>query len=89
VTEDEIVEGIELLARTTGIFTETAGGVTTAVLTKLARDGRISPGERVVLYVTGDGLKTLDAVASRVERVDVAPTVASFEEALGEARLVA
>jgi threonine synthase len=89
VTEEEIVEGIELLARTTGIFTETAGGVTTAVLTKLARAGRISPGERVVLYITGDGLKTLDAVGSRVERVDVAPTVASFEEALGEARLVA
>ena len=89
VTEEEIVEGIELLARTTGIFTETAGGVTTAVLAKLARAGRIGPDERVVLYITGDGLKTLDAVASRIERVDVAPTVASFEEAMGEARLVA
>ena len=89
VTEEEIVEGIELLARTTGIFTETAGGVTTAVLAKLARAGRIAPDERVVLYVTGDGLKTLDAVASRIERVEVAPTVASFEEAVGEARLVA
>ena len=89
VTEEEIVEGIELLARTTGIFTETAGGVTTAVLAKLARAGRIGPDERVVLYVTGDGLKTLDAVASRIERVEVAPTVASFEEAMGEARLVA
>ena len=89
VTEEEIVEGIELLARTTGVFTETAGGVTTAVLAKLARAGRIDPGERVVLYITGDGLKTLDAVASRVQRYDVAPTVASFEEAMGEARLIA
>ena len=89
VTEEEIVEGIELLARTTGVFTETAGGVTTAVLAKLARAGRIDSGERVVLYITGDGLKTLDAVASRVQRYDVAPTVASFEEAMGEARLIA
>ena len=89
VTEEEIVQGIELLARTTGVFTETAGGVTTAVLAKLARAGRIGADERVVLYVTGDGLKTLDAVASRIERVHVAPTVASFEEAMGEARLVA
>ena len=48
VTEEEIVEGIELLARTTGIFTETAGGVTTAALAKLARAGRIDPDERVV-----------------------------------------
>jgi threonine synthase len=89
VTEDEIVDGIELLARTTGIFTETAGGVTTAVLAKLARAGRIDADERVVLYVTGDGLKTLDAVASRVERHDIDPTVASFEAAMGEARLIA
>jgi threonine synthase len=89
VSEEEIVEGIELLARTTGIFTETAGGVTTAVLAKLARAGRIDPDERVVVYVTGDGLKTLDAVASRVERHPIEPTVASFEAAMGEARLIA
>jgi threonine synthase len=89
VTEEEIVEGIELLARTTGIFTETAGGVTTATLTKLARSGRIGPDERVVVYITGDGLKTLDAVADRVERHPIQPTVASFEAAMGEARLIA
>lgn len=89
VTEQEIVEGIELLARTTGIFTETAGGVTTAVLAKLAATGAIGADERVVLYVTGDGLKTLDAVASRVERHPIEPTVASFEAAIGEARLIA
>ncbi len=89
VSEEEIVEGIELLAKTTGIFTETAGGVTTAVLTKLARRGDIDPGERVVVYITGDGLKTLDAVASRVERHPIEPTVSSFEDAIGESRLIA
>lgn len=89
VTEEEIVDGIELLARTTGIFTETAGGVTTAVLTKLAAAGEIGRDETVVVYVTGDGLKTLDAVAPRVERHPIEPTVASFEAAIGEARLIA
>jgi threonine synthase len=89
VTEEEIVEGIELLAQTTGIFTETAGGVTTATLAKLARAGEIGPGERVVVYITGDGLKTLDAVADRVERHPIQATVASFEAAMGEARLIA
>ncbi len=89
VTEEEIVEGIELLAQTTGIFTETAGGVTTATLAKLARAGQIGADERVVVYITGDGLKTLDAVADRVERHPIQPTVASFEAAMGEARLIA
>ena len=89
VTEEEIVDGIELLARTTGIFTETAGGVTTAALARLAREGRIDPSERVVVFITGDGLKTLDAVAGRVRRHPIEPTVASFEAAVGEARLIA
>jgi threonine synthase len=89
VTEEEIVDGIELLARTTGIFTETAGGVTTATLARLAEAGAIDPDERVVVYITGDGLKTLDAVASRVARHPIEPTVASFEAAIGEARLIA
>ena len=62
VTDDEIRAGIRLLAETTGIFTETAGGVTTAVLAKLAAAGAIDPAERVVAYITGDGLKTLDTV---------------------------
>ena len=65
VTEDEIVEGIELLARTEGIFTETAGGVTVAVLRKLARAGRWAGDETVAAYITGHGLKTLDAVTGR------------------------
>src|ERR1700733_7579259 len=67
VTDDEIRQGIKLLAETTGIFTETAGGVTTATLAKLAARGEIDPGERVVLVITGEGLKTLDAVRGTFE----------------------
>ncbi|MGH7723769.1 MAG: threonine synthase [Candidatus Dormibacteria bacterium] len=65
VTEDEILEGIDLLAATEGIFTETAGGVTVAVLRKLAREGRWEGGETVAAYITGHGLKTLDSVSGR------------------------
>src|SRR4051795_3415380 len=61
VTDQEIREGIKLLAETTGIFTETAGGVTVGVLRKLAERGELAEGERVVVYITGEGLKTLDA----------------------------
>ena len=63
VTDDEIVDGMRLLARTEGIFAETAGGVTIATLKKLAADGVIRPDERVVVYITGHGLKTIEAVA--------------------------
>ena len=69
VTDDEIRAGIALLAETTGIFTETAGGVTTAVLAKLAERGDIGRDERVVLYITGEGLKTLDAVRGSFETI--------------------
>ncbi|MGI8711798.1 MAG: threonine synthase [Solirubrobacteraceae bacterium] len=79
VTDDEIREGIRLLAQTTGIFTETAGGVTTAVLSKLAQRGDIDPDERVVAYITGEGLKTLDAVRGTFEAWEIDPTVDSFE----------
>src|SRR5918993_465474 len=64
VTDEEIVEGIRLLARTEGIFAETAGGVTTAVLSKLLRDGVLDPDAPTVVFNTGDGLKTLDAVSA-------------------------
>ncbi len=67
VSDDEIRAGIALLAQTTGVFTETAGGVTTAVLAKLAARGDIDPEERVVLVITGEGLKTLDAVRGTFE----------------------
>ena len=79
VTDDEIREGIRLLARTTGIFTETAGGVTTAVLAKLARRGDIDPSERVVVYITGEGLKTLDAIRGTFDVTEIDPTVEAFE----------
>jgi threonine synthase len=79
VSDEEIREGIRLLAQTTGIFTETAGGVTTAVLAKLARRGDIDPDERVVVYITGEGLKTLDAVRGSFTVREIDPTVDSFE----------
>jgi threonine synthase len=81
VTDDEIRAGVRLLAETTGIFTETAGGVTTAVLAKLAERGDIDPEERVVAYITGDGLKTLDVVRGTFEVAEIAPSVDAFEEA--------
>jgi threonine synthase len=80
VTDDEIRAGIALLAETTGIFTETAGGVTTAVLAKLAQRGDIDHDERVVLVITGDGLKTLDAVRGTFTTHEIDPSVESFEE---------
>jgi threonine synthase len=80
VTDEDVVDGIRLLAETTGIFTETAGGVTTAVLAKLAERGDIGTSDRVVVYITGDGLKTLDAVRDAVSTYDVEPTVASFTD---------
>ena len=82
VTDVEIREGIKLLAETTGIFTETAGGVTTAVLSKLAARGDVGADERVVVVITGEGLKTLDAVRGSFEVSEIEPTTASFEESL-------
>jgi len=80
VTDEEIVDGIRLLAETTGIFTETAGGVTTAVLAKLAERGDVGADDRVVVYITGDGLKTLDAVRDIVSTYEVDPALDSFAE---------
>ena len=83
VDDAEVREGIALLAETTGIFTETAGGVTTAVLRKLVQRGEIDPAERVVLVITGEGLKTLDAVRGAFATYSIAPTVTAFDAALG------
>src|SRR5205807_4612496 len=82
VDDEEIKEGIRLLAETTGIFTETAGGVTTAVLRRLAERGEIDDGERVVLLITGDGLKTLDAVRDSFVVHSIEASVEAFESAL-------
>ena len=85
VSDQEIRDGIALLAQTTGIFTETAGGVTTAVLAKLAARGDIDPDERVVLVITGDGLKTLDAVRGSFEAHEIEPSVEQFETLVEQA----
>ncbi|MEA2272301.1 MAG: threonine synthase [Solirubrobacteraceae bacterium] len=85
VSDDEIRAGVRLLAETTGIFTETAGGVTTAVLAKLAERGDIDPDERVVLLITGDGLKTPDAVRDSIRSTRIEPTTAAFEAAFAHA----
>jgi len=82
VTDDEIRDGIRLLAETTGIFTETAGGVTIATLAKLARRGDIDSAERVVAYITGEGLKTLDATREGFEMYEIEPTLDDFEAEL-------
>jgi threonine synthase len=66
VSDEEVVEGIQLLARTEGIFGETAGGVTVATLKKLIATGQLDPDAETVIINSGDGLKTLDAVADRV-----------------------
>ena len=80
VNDDEIREGIRLLAETTGIFTETAGGVTVAVLRKLAERGELTDGERVVAYITGDGLKTPEANSDTFSIHEIDPAIDSFEE---------
>ncbi|HUY63448.1 MAG TPA: threonine synthase [Acidimicrobiales bacterium] len=83
VTDEEIIDGISLLARTEGIFAETAGGVTIATLAKLAAQGVVRSDERVVAYVTGHGLKTVEALAGRVgPTATIAPTLEAFAAAV-------
>jgi len=79
VNDEEIKAGIRLLAETTGIFTETAGGVTIGALAKLAERGDIAAGERVVVYITGEGLKTLDATRDSFQMHEIDPDLDSFE----------
>ena len=83
--DDDIIDGIKLLASTEGIFTETAGGVVIANLRKLARSGRLGRNETVVAYITGNGLKTLEAVESHSNPITIEATVASFEERVSAA----
>jgi threonine synthase len=85
VDDDEVVAGIQLLARTEGIFAETAGGVVISSLKRLAEAGRIGRDEVVVAYITGAGLKTQEAVTGTLAPpLHVEPTLASFEHALGD-----
>jgi len=79
VTDDEVRDGIQLLARTEGVFAETAGGVTVAVLKKLVETGKLDPDQETVVFNTGDGLKTLDAIADRVgPAATIDPSYAAF-----------
>jgi threonine synthase len=79
VTDAELVDAIRLLAQTEGIFAETAGGVTLAVLRKLLASGQLDPDAETVIINSGDGLKTLDAVAPTIPALTpIRPTLADF-----------
>jgi threonine synthase len=81
VTDEEVVESIKLLAQTEGIFAETAGGVTIGVLKKLVKQGIIKKNEVTVAYITGNGLKTQEAVIDSVGRpVRIQPSLVDFEK---------
>ncbi|MCA1553314.1 MAG: pyridoxal-phosphate dependent enzyme, partial [Chloroflexi bacterium] len=83
VSEESIGEGMQLLASTEGIFAETAGGVTIAALKKLAEARALDPDELIVAYVTGNGLKTQEAVMPRLARpLSIMPTMQAFQSAL-------
>jgi threonine synthase len=82
-SDPEIVDAMTLLAESEGIFTETAGGVTVAVARKLYAQARIRPDETTVLCITGNGLKTTDALAGRFDAVEpIPPKLAAFEQLL-------
>ncbi|MBI5183849.1 MAG: threonine synthase [Nitrospinae bacterium] len=82
VSDEEIVEGMKLLARTEGIFTETAGGVTVSVTKKLVEQGRIKRDDLTVISITGNGLKTQEAVENSIGKLTVIePRIASFQKA--------
>ena len=82
-TDEEIVEGIYLLAETEGIFAETAGGVTVACLKKLVASGAINPDEETVAFITGAGLKTIEAVVDSMdEPIRIPARAQAFDEAL-------
>jgi threonine synthase len=83
VTDEEIIDSMRLLARTEGIFGETAGGVTLGVLRKLLAAGQLDPGAETVIINSGDGLKTLDAIVPVVDvPAAIRPTLEAFQEAV-------
>ena len=80
ISDPEIVAAIKLLAETEGIFTETAGGVTAGVTQKLIAQGRILPEETTVVCITGNGLKTTDAIDAEYPLAEaIAPRLDAFE----------
>jgi len=89
VSDHEIQDGIKLLARTEGIFTETAGGVTVGVAKKLIEQGKIPRDESIVLAITGNGLKTPEAIQNAVgEAITIEPNLKSFEEKANLAKIL-
>ena len=84
-TDEEIIDGMLLLARTEGIFTETAGGVTVAATRKLIETGVIPRHESIVICITGNGLKTPDALYGRLDaHVKIKPSLSAFDQALAD-----
>ena len=82
-TDDEIVEGVKLLAETEGVFAETAGGVTIACLKRMVASGAIRRDEETVAFITGGGLKTIEAVQGKLNApLRVTANQSSFDEAL-------
>jgi len=80
-TNEEIIEGMKLLARTEGIFTETAGGTTIAVLKKFAEKGVFGEDETVVAYITGNGYKTMEVLEGHLKTpIHIKPTLVEFKE---------
>ena len=82
VPEDQVVEGMKLLAETEGVFTEAAGGVTVWGLKQLAATGAIGKDDLTVAYITGNGLKTQEVIEGVVNPITILPTLKSFEEAM-------
>jgi threonine synthase len=81
VSDEEIVDAMQLLASAEGVFTETAGGVTLGVARKLIEQGKIPRDESVLICITGNGLKTQEAVTEKIGKpIKIKPTIASFEE---------
>jgi threonine synthase len=84
VTEGAVVEGIRLLARTEGVFTETAGGVTIATLERLVRERHIEAGDETVVLLTGTGIKTMEALGETGPTDRIPATVEAVDAMLAE-----
>ena len=90
LTDEEVIDGIRLLGRTEGIFTETAGGVTVSVTKKLMEQGRFKREDTVVIAITGNGLKTQEVVVGQLgQTVGIQPNLASLDAALKTEQLLA
>lgn len=88
VSDEDLIDGMKLLAGTEGIFTETAGGVVIGALKQLVASGTIKKNELTVALITGSGLKTQEAVADVVQPLTIQPTLSSFEQALKERKVI-